>query len=327
MNALVVATLEKYGAVDIFCSNAGIIGRHGLDASLKEWRRTMDVNFMAHVLAARAVVPIMLKQGGGYIVATASAAGLLMQVDSATYTVSKHAAVAFAEWLSVNYAERGIRVSCLCPQGVRTPMLLGPSGDRKSFLSEGSVSAEEVAAKVVGGDRGGALPDPAAPGSRRVRAPQGRGPRPLARRHAPPARGDPGRPEPGRRLVSGGRLEPASTWNSALTSPAFSNCSFTGTLSPSLNGRLMSTNIRCAPPGFNSKAALRRHVVARHLAHLHDAVVVDMHVQLDLCRRRRGAPRPAGRGGALVADHHVAARDLAPGAVARAQGFSICTCA
>jgi NAD(P)-dependent dehydrogenase (short-subunit alcohol dehydrogenase family) len=149
MNELVVAALERYGAVDLFCSNAGIIGRHGLDASLKDWRRTMDVNFMAHVLAARAVVPVMLKQGGGYIVATASAAGLLMQVDSATYTVSKHAAVAFAEWLSVNYGERGIRVSCLCPQGVRTPMLLGPSGNRKSFLSAGSVSAEEVAGKVV----------------------------------------------------------------------------------------------------------------------------------------------------------------------------------
>ena len=151
MNALVVAALERYGAVDIFCSNAGIIQRHGLDASLKEWRRTMDVNFMAHVLAARAVVPVMLKQGGGYIVATASAAGLLMQVDSATYTVSKHAAVAFAEWLSVNYGERGIKVSCLCPQGVRTPMLLGPSGNRKSFLSEGSVSAEDVASRAIEG--------------------------------------------------------------------------------------------------------------------------------------------------------------------------------
>jgi NAD(P)-dependent dehydrogenase (short-subunit alcohol dehydrogenase family) len=151
MNALVVAALEKYGSVDIFCSNAGIIARHGLDASLKEWRRTMDVNFLAHVLAARAVVPVMLKQGGGFIVATASAAGLLMQVDSATYTVSKHAAVAFAEWLSVNYAERGIKVACLCPQGVRTPMLLGPSGDRKSFLSEGSVSPEDVAARVMEG--------------------------------------------------------------------------------------------------------------------------------------------------------------------------------
>ena len=151
MNTLVAAALERYGAIDIFCSNAGIIARHGLDATLEEWRRTLDVNFMAHVLAARAVVPIMLKQGGGYIVATASAAGLLMQVDSATYTVSKHAAVAFAEWLSVNYAERGIKVSCLCPQGVRTPMLLGPSGSRKSFLLEGSVSAEDVAQRVVEG--------------------------------------------------------------------------------------------------------------------------------------------------------------------------------
>ncbi|MCC6212344.1 MAG: SDR family oxidoreductase [Burkholderiales bacterium] len=149
MNALVVSALEKYGTVDIFCSNAGIIERHGLDASLKEWRRAMDVNFMAHVLAARAVVPVMLKQGGGTIVATASAAGLLMQVDSATYTVSKHAAVAFAEWLSVAYGERGIRVSCLCPQGVRTPMLLGPTGERKSFLRAGAVSAEEVAGKVM----------------------------------------------------------------------------------------------------------------------------------------------------------------------------------
>lgn len=149
MNALVAATLEHYGTVDIFCSNAGIIGRHGLEATLEQWRRTMDINFMAHVLAARAVVPVMLKQGGGTIVATASAAGLLMQVDSATYTASKHAAVAFAEWLSVNYAERGIRVSCLCPQGVRTPMLLGASGKRKSFLSAGSVSADEVAACVM----------------------------------------------------------------------------------------------------------------------------------------------------------------------------------
>ncbi len=149
VNAMVVAALERYGAVDVFCSNAGIIGLHGLDASLKEWRRTMDVNFMAHVLAARAVVPVMLKQGGGYIVATASAAGLLMQVDSATYTVSKHAAVAFAEWLAVSYGGRGIRVSCLCPQGVRTRMLLGPDGKRRSFLLEGSVSAEEVAARVV----------------------------------------------------------------------------------------------------------------------------------------------------------------------------------
>ena len=146
---LTETVIAKHGRIDLFCSNAGIIERAGLDAPPEAWRRTMDVNFMAHLYAARAVIPQMLAQGGGYLLNTASAAGLLMQVDSATYTVSKHAAVAFAEWLSVNYADRGIKVSCLCPQGVRTPMLLGPSGNRKSFLSEGSVSADEVAARVV----------------------------------------------------------------------------------------------------------------------------------------------------------------------------------
>ena len=146
---LVDQVISKHGRIDLFCSNAGIIERAGLDAPLDAWQRTMDVNFMAHVYAARAVIPHMLAQGSGYLVNTASAAGLLMQVDSATYTVSKHAAVAFAEWLSVNYHARGIRVSCLCPQGVRTPMLLGPKGDRKSFLLEGSVSVEQVADCVV----------------------------------------------------------------------------------------------------------------------------------------------------------------------------------
>jgi NAD(P)-dependent dehydrogenase (short-subunit alcohol dehydrogenase family) len=149
LKALVDAALARYGRVDVFCSNAGIIERAGLEATLGEWRRTLEVNLLAHVVAARLVVPLMLAQGGGYIVATASAAGLLMQPDSATYTVSKHGAVAFAEWLSVNYHDRGIRVSCLCPQGVRTPMLLGPRGDRRSFLLEGSVTPEYVAQCVV----------------------------------------------------------------------------------------------------------------------------------------------------------------------------------
>lgn len=149
LRALVELAEARFGRVDIFCSNAGIIGRHGLEASLDEWRRTLDINLMAHIHAARILVPKMLAQGSGYIVATASAAGLLMQPDSATYTVTKHGAVAFAEWLSVNYADKGIGVSCLCPQGVRTPMLLGPTGDRKSFLSEGSVSAEFAAQCVL----------------------------------------------------------------------------------------------------------------------------------------------------------------------------------
>lgn len=149
LQALVDAAVAKYGRVDVFCSNAGIIERTGLEATPEQWRRTLDVNLMAHVHAARIVVPLMLAQGGGHIVATASAAGILMQPDSATYTVSKHGAVAFAEWLSVNYRDKGIGVSCLCPQGVQTPMLLGPKGNRKSFLLEGSVTAEHVAGLVV----------------------------------------------------------------------------------------------------------------------------------------------------------------------------------
>jgi len=163
IRALVDAAVAKYGRVDIFCSNAGIIGRHGLEATLDEWKRTIDVNLMAHIHAARVLVPLMLAQGAGHIVATASAAGLLMQPDSATYTVTKHGAVAFAEWLSVNYGEQGIGVSCLCPQGVQTPMLLGPTGDRKSFLTEGSVTAEYAAQCVtdaIEADRFLVLPHP-----------------------------------------------------------------------------------------------------------------------------------------------------------------------
>ena len=125
--------------------------RAGLEASNAEWQKIWDVNVMAHVYAARAVLPGMLARGEGYLLQTASAAGLLSQIGSASYSVTKHAAVGFAEWLSITYGDRGIKVSCLCPQGVRTNMLQGPSGDRQTFLSAGSVSAEEVAECVVQG--------------------------------------------------------------------------------------------------------------------------------------------------------------------------------
>jgi NAD(P)-dependent dehydrogenase (short-subunit alcohol dehydrogenase family) len=148
---LVDAATTKYGAIDLFCSNAGVIVRAGLEASDAEWRKIWDINVMAHVYAARAVVPGMLARGEGYLLQTASAAGLLSQIGSAPYSVTKHAAVGFAEWLSITYGDRGIKVSCLCPQGVRTNMLQGPSGDRQTFLSAGSVSAEEVAECVVQG--------------------------------------------------------------------------------------------------------------------------------------------------------------------------------
>jgi len=148
---LVQAATERFGRVDVFCSNAGIIVRADEDASNEQWQRHWDVNLMAHVYAARAVLPQMLARGEGYLVQTASAAGLLSQVNAAPYTVTKHAAVGFAEWLAIAHGDQGIRVSCLCPQGVLTPMLLGkPGGDRApSFLGPGALTPEAVADAVI----------------------------------------------------------------------------------------------------------------------------------------------------------------------------------
>ena len=152
VQSLVQAATERFGQVDVFCSNAGIIVRKDEDASNLDWQRHWDVNLMAHVYAARAVLPQMLARGEGYLVQTASAAGLLSQVNAAPYSVTKHAAVGFAEWLSIAYGDKGIRVSCLCPQGVLTPMLLGKAlapGGRPSFLADGAVTPDAVAAEVL----------------------------------------------------------------------------------------------------------------------------------------------------------------------------------
>ena len=149
---LVEQATEAFGAIDLFCSNAGIFGTSGgTDVPNDVWQRIWDVNVMAHIYAARAVLPGMLARGGGYLLQTASAAGLLAQIGCAPYSVTKHAAVAFAEWLSITYAESGIKVSCLCPQGVRTKMLLGEDGTRESFLLESALTTEEVAEAVVEG--------------------------------------------------------------------------------------------------------------------------------------------------------------------------------
>ena len=125
IRALVARAREVGGPIDLFCSNAGVTGPEGgpLEAPDEEWDRAWRVNAMAHVWAARAVLPEMLDRGEGYLVSTASAAGILTQVGALVYSVTKHAAVAFAEWLSITYGEAGIRVSCICPLGVRTPML------------------------------------------------------------------------------------------------------------------------------------------------------------------------------------------------------------
>jgi NAD(P)-dependent dehydrogenase (short-subunit alcohol dehydrogenase family) len=149
VQALIAQATQRFGRVDVLCSNAGIALGGGVDAPNADWQRIWEVNLMAHVYGARAVLPQMVERGAGYLLQTASAAGLLSHPDSALYAVTKHAAVSLAEWLSINYGERGIRVSCLCPQGVRTPMLLGTDGARKSFLNDGSVSAEQVADAVI----------------------------------------------------------------------------------------------------------------------------------------------------------------------------------
>lgn len=111
---------QKYGRVDVFISNAGYAQYGGLELPTSDWERMMNVHTWSHLAAARAVIPGMLERGSGYLLSTASAAGLLTQMDSGPYAVSKHAAVALAEWLSINYGEKGIGVSVLCPQAVRT---------------------------------------------------------------------------------------------------------------------------------------------------------------------------------------------------------------
>ena len=147
---LVKRATDAYSSVDLFCSTAGIALDGGLEVPDEGWQRIWGINFMAHVYAARAVLPGMLARGEGYLLQTASAAGLLTQVGSAPYSVTKHAAVSLAEWLSVTYGDRGIRVSCLCPQGVRTNMLAeaeqrGPG----RFLSESALEPQQVADAVV----------------------------------------------------------------------------------------------------------------------------------------------------------------------------------
>ncbi|MEE3851869.1 SDR family oxidoreductase [Gordonia sp. LSe1-13] len=114
---------SRFGPVDLYFANAGISGAPGLAATDDEWSQVIDVNLMGHICAARRLVPEWVQRGGGYFVSTASAAGLLTQLGSATYSVTKHAAVGFAEWLNVTYGDRGVRASCLCPMGVDTKLL------------------------------------------------------------------------------------------------------------------------------------------------------------------------------------------------------------
>ena len=128
LQAVVAKAEADHGPIDIFCSNAGICELGDETVPDDDWTLNWNLHVMAHVYAARALAEKMAARGEGYLINTASAAGLLSHIDSATYSVTKHAAVAFAEWLAIRYGDRGVRVSVLCPQAVRTPMTEGREG-------------------------------------------------------------------------------------------------------------------------------------------------------------------------------------------------------
>jgi NAD(P)-dependent dehydrogenase (short-subunit alcohol dehydrogenase family) len=144
---LVRGTLEACGRIDIYCSNAGVAFSGGPEASDEAWRKSWDVHVMAHVYAARALLPGMRERGEGYIVGTISAAALLNHILAAPYAVTKAAGLSFFEWLAIACYDEGIRVSALCPQGVRTAMLT-QAGER-NFLTASALTPEEVAGAVV----------------------------------------------------------------------------------------------------------------------------------------------------------------------------------
>ncbi|MEU5610682.1 SDR family oxidoreductase [Streptomyces sparsogenes] len=151
------------GAVDIYCANAGVAPIGGPEADEGLWADAWDVNVMAHVRAARELLPEWLERGSGRFVATVSAAGLLTMVGSAPYSVSKHAALAFAEWLSTTYRHRGVSVHAICPQGVRTDMLRATGSVGDLVLAPSAIEPERVADALFEGierDRFLILPHP-----------------------------------------------------------------------------------------------------------------------------------------------------------------------
>jgi NAD(P)-dependent dehydrogenase (short-subunit alcohol dehydrogenase family) len=149
IRGLVDETVARFGPIDLFCSNAGIFAESDVfSATTEVFQKMRDIHVLAHIYAARAVLPAMLERGEGYLLQTASAAALATDIDSMIYAVTKHATLALAEWIAVTYGDRGIKVSALCPQGVRTNML---KQYPENYLSAGAVSVEQVADAVIDG--------------------------------------------------------------------------------------------------------------------------------------------------------------------------------
>jgi NAD(P)-dependent dehydrogenase (short-subunit alcohol dehydrogenase family) len=148
---LITAARWQLGEIDIYCSNAGIGSGTGPYTPEQDWQQAWEVNLMAHVRASKELLPAWLDRGHGTFVVTASAAGLLTMLGSAPYSVTKHGAVAYAEWLAATYAHRGLVVHCLCPQGVRTKMLADSGRAGEIVLRGGAIEPEQVADALLDG--------------------------------------------------------------------------------------------------------------------------------------------------------------------------------
>lgn len=146
---LISRARDELGEIDLYCANAGVARQGGEDAAETDWDQSWQINVMAHVRAARLLVGPWLERGRGHVIATISAAGLLTMIGSAPYSVTKHAALGFAEWLSSTYSHRGITVQALCPQGVRTPMLDASGEAGKLILGDSAIEPERVADAVM----------------------------------------------------------------------------------------------------------------------------------------------------------------------------------
>jgi len=151
VKALIDHVESSQGPIDLYCSNAGIGMGRDLNAPNEEWQKSWDVNVMAHVYAARHLVPLYVARGGGYFMNTSSAAGLLNQIAGAAYGTTKHAAVGFGEWLALTYAHKGIKVSMLCPQAVRTAMTAQGNPSTQAASVDGMMEPETLADAVVNG--------------------------------------------------------------------------------------------------------------------------------------------------------------------------------